>query len=174
MEPSKLTSSAEEGILAREAHSDVRYPRLITRDEITPIPKMMFARGCGTSIFISSERDDARYFIQGLCFHEPDHEEYAWVQDAWDEAYYCIKGIIRVGIEDSEGTSLDLDIHEGQHAYLPAGFTYTLKPSGVESINFWTVGAIPAPGIKVFTEIGVPNAADVAKQLTELRKEVAR
>jgi mannose-6-phosphate isomerase-like protein (cupin superfamily) len=174
MEASEVTDSAEEGILARESHSDTRYPRVIKRDEITPIPKMMFAKGCGTSVFISKEREDARYFIQGLCFHEPDHEEYAWVQDAWDEAYYCIKGIIRVGVDDSEGNSIVMDIHEGEHAYLPAGYTYTLKPSGVESINFWTVGAIPSPGIKVFAEIGVPNAPDVAKQLTELRKEIAR
>jgi hypothetical protein len=175
MEVANLTANdRREGILEREAHSDVRYPRVITRKEIEPIPRMMFAPGCGTSIFISPEREDARYFMQGLCFHDADHGEYAWIQDAWDEAYYCVKGIIRVGVRDAAGTEVTLDLHEGDHAYLPAGFTYVLKPSGVESINFWTVGAVPAPGIKVFTETGIPNAADVAKHLTEMRKEVAR
>lgn len=167
-------SDQREGVLAREAYSPVRYPRIIKREEIEPIPRMMFAPGCGTSVFISPEREDARYFMQGLCFHDAEHEEYAWVQDAWDEAYYCIKGIVRVGVEDSAGNETTLDIKEGEHAYLPAGFTYILKPSGVDSINFWTVGAIPSPGIKAFTEIGVKNAGEIAKKLVELREEVAR
>jgi hypothetical protein len=175
MEAANATKGAGDGgILEREAFSDVRYPRVIGHEEIVPLPRMMFGRGCGTGIFISPEREDARYFMQGLCFHEAEHEEYSWIQDGWDEAYFCLKGLLKVGVADSEGTSIVLDIPEGDHAYLPAGYTYTLIPSGVESINFWTVGPLPSPGIKIFAETGVPTAVDVAKQLKALRKEVAR
>jgi hypothetical protein len=163
-----------EGILEREAFSEVRYPRVIKHEEIVPLPRMMFGRGCGTGIFISPEREDARYFMQGLCFHEADHEEYSWIQDGWDEAYFCLKGVLKVGVADSEGNEIVLEFGEGDHAYLPAGYTYTLKPSGVESINFWTVGPLPAPGIRIFAETGVPTATDVAKQLKAMRKEIAR
>src|SRR3979411_753856 len=127
MEPTNVTTRPEgPGILEREAYSEVRYPRIIKRKEIEPLPRMMFSRGCGTSVFLSPERDDARYFMQGLCFHDADMDECSWIEDAGDEAYFCISGVIRVGVRDGAGKEITLDIEEGEHAYLPAGYTYTL------------------------------------------------
>ena len=114
------------------------------------MPRLPFSKGCASGVFISRERDDARYFYQGLCFHAPDMEEYKWMQSSWDETYYCMKGVLRVAVTDDTEREKVFDIKQGEHFYLPAGYTYTLKASGVESINFWT----PRAGLQ-----GRPQAA---------------
>jgi glyoxylate utilization-related uncharacterized protein len=152
--------------------SDKRYPRVITFDEIEGMPRLPFAKGCESGVFISRERDDARYFYQGLCFHDADMEEYRWDQSNWDETYYCIKGTIRVLVEDHVGNSKLFDINETEHFYLPAGYTYTLKASGVESINFWTLGPAFKAGLKPLRGIGIPEAPAYAKQLKAMREEL--
>jgi oxalate decarboxylase/phosphoglucose isomerase-like protein (cupin superfamily) len=151
--------------------SDRRYPRVITFEEIKAMPRLPFARGCESGVFISRERDDARYFYQGLCFHDPDMGEYKWMQSNWDETYYCMKGVLRVKVEDDSGRSKVFDIKEGEHFYLPAGYTYTLMPSGVESINFWTLGPAFKAGLKPLKEIDIPEAPEYAKTLRAMRED---
>jgi len=53
-----------------------RFPRVISPDEINSMPRLKFAPGIDTSIFLSQERDDARHFRQGYCYQEPDHTPY--------------------------------------------------------------------------------------------------
>jgi glyoxylate utilization-related uncharacterized protein len=133
------------------------------------MPRLPFAEGCASGVFISRERDDARYFYQGLCFHAPDMGEYRWDQSNWDESYFCMKGVIRVLVEDHTGNEKLFDIKQGEHFYLPAGYTYTLKPSGVESINFWTLGPAFKQGLKPLKDIDIPEAPAYAKMLREMR-----
>src|ERR1700721_3096235 len=71
-----------------------RYPRVITPDEINSMPRLTFKRGIDTAIFLSRERDDARYFRQGYCYQEPDHLPYEWDQADFDEPHYCLEGHI--------------------------------------------------------------------------------
>lgn len=153
------------------ARSDRRYPRIITFQEIEAMPRLPFSNGCESGVFISRERDDARYFYQGLCFHDPDMDEFKWMQSNWDETYYCIKGILRVKVEDDTGRGKVLDIKETEHMYLPAGYTYTLMPSGVESINFWTLGPAFKTGLKPLREIDIPEAPEYVKTLREMRED---
>lgn len=148
-----------------------RYPRIITFDEIESMPRLPFSKGCASGVFISRERDDAKFFYQGICFHEPDMEDYRWEQSSWDETYYCMKGVIRVLVEDQEGNEKLFDIKETEHFYLPAGYTYTLKASGVESMNFWTLGPAFRVGLKPLTEIDIPEAPEYAKALRGMREE---
>ena len=56
--------------------SDRRYPRVITMQEIESLPRLLFKPGIDTAIFLSQERDDARYFRQGICWQTPDHVPY--------------------------------------------------------------------------------------------------
>ncbi len=151
--------------------SDRRYPRVITHEEIKQMPRMAFSKNCESAVFISRERDDARYFYQGICFHGADMEDFEYFQAAWDESYYCVKGLLRVAVRDAAGREKVYDIHEGDHFYLPAGFEYTLKASGVESINFWTMGPAFKAGLGPLKEIGVPDAPAYAKALVEMRDE---
>jgi hypothetical protein len=148
-----------------------RYPRIITFDEIKGMPRLPFSKGCASGVFISRERDDARYFYQGICFHDADMEDYRWEQSSWDETYYCMKGVLRVLVEDSEGNEKLFDIKESEHFYLPAGFTYTLKASGVESMNFWTLGPAFKVGLRPLREIDIPEAPEYAKSLRAMRGE---
>ncbi|MFN8160245.1 MAG: hypothetical protein U0R52_04260 [Solirubrobacterales bacterium] len=93
------------------------------------------------------------------------------MQSNWDETYYCIKGILRVKVEDDTGRGKVLDIKETEHMYLPAGYTYTLMPSGVESINFWTLGPAFKTGLKPLREIDIPEAPEYVKTLREMRED---
>jgi hypothetical protein len=124
-----------------------RYPRVITPGEIDSIPRLAFNKGIGTAIFLSRERDDARYFRQGYCYMEPDHEPYNWKQADFDETHYCLEGKIHLVVRDAAGRKVILEAGQGEHIYLPAGYDYTLEASGVKTIFFWSSGPSPRAGL---------------------------
>jgi ethanolamine utilization protein EutQ (cupin superfamily) len=130
-----------------EAPNARRYPRVITMDEITEMPRLHFNTGIETAIFLSREADDARYFRQGVCFQEPDHLPYNWDQTNFDETHYVLKGKIRLRVKDAEGREVVLEAGPGEHIYLPAGYDYTLEATGMESAFFWTSGPSPRVGL---------------------------
>jgi mannose-6-phosphate isomerase-like protein (cupin superfamily) len=173
MAPVKTQEGTQEGkrLLDVRDRSDRRYPRVITFEEIESMPRLPFSKGCASGVFISRERDDARYFYQGLCFHDADMEEFKWMQSSWDETYYCMKGVIRVAVTDDTEREKVFDIKQGEHFYLPAGYTYTLKASGVESINFWTLGPAFKAGLKPLREIDIPEAPEYVKTLRAMRED---
>lgn len=138
-----------------------RYPRVITEAEISGLPRLEFNTGIDTAIFLSRERDDARYFRQGYCYMEPAHEPYHWDQTNFDETHYCLEGQIRLRVEDKEGREVILEAGVGEHIYLPAGYAYTLEATGTRSVFFWSSGPSPRPGLV--------EAKDYSRQLTELR-----
>lgn len=140
-----------------------RYPRVITEEEISALPRLEFNTGIDTAIFLSRERDDARYFRQGYCYQEPDHGEYHWDQKDFDETHYCLEGRIRLRVEDAAGRQIVLEAAEGEHIYLPAGYKYTLEPTGVRTRFFWTSGPSPRAGLV--------EAKDYSDQLKALRSE---
>ncbi len=138
-----------------------RYPRVITEAEISAMPRLQFNTGIDTAIFLSRERDDARYFRQGYCYMEPDHEPYHWDQTNFDETHYCLKGRIRLRVSDKEGREVVFDVGEGEHIYLPGGYAYTIENTGVRSVFFWSSGPSPRPGLV--------EAKEYSSQLTALR-----
>jgi mannose-6-phosphate isomerase-like protein (cupin superfamily) len=124
-----------------------RFPRVITPDEIHSMPRLPFNTGIGTAIFLSRERDDARYFRQGYCYMEPDHAPYNWKQMDFDETHYCLEGKIHLIVKDATGRSVILEAGPGEHIYLPAGYEYTLEASGVKTVFFWSSGPSPRAGL---------------------------
>ena len=140
-----------------------RYPRVIDTDEIESLPRLEFNTGIDTAIFLSRERDDARYFRQGYCWMEPDHGPYNWDQTHFDETHDCLYGMIRLIVKDRDGREITLEAGQGEHIYLPAGYDYTLVATGVKSAFFWTSGPSPRPGLV--------EAKDYSNQLTALRSE---
>jgi uncharacterized RmlC-like cupin family protein len=137
-----------------------RYPRVITDEEIGSMPRMELGTGIDTAIFISRERDDARYFRQGVAYAEPDLEPVRWEQLNFDEALYCLTGKVRLRVGDRTGREAVLEIGPGEHLYLPAGYIYTLEPTGVETTFLWTSGPSNKPGI-----VENPEYSKVLKQL---------
>lgn len=139
-----------------------RYPRVINPEEIHPLPRLPFAKGVGTNIFVSQEADDARHFRHGYCYGEPDHDDYHWDQANFDESHYCLEGKIRVKVEDANGRIIHLEACAGEHIYLPGGYKYTLESTGVKTTFFWTSGPSPRYGL-----VEVP---EYSKELRALRK----
>jgi hypothetical protein len=152
-----------------ETLSDRRYPRVITPAEIESLPRLSFARGLSTIYYLSRERDDARYYYEGITFCEADMDSFEWEQSSWDESFHCTKGMIQVGVRDGAGKEITLRINEGEHAYLPGGFWYTLEASGVESIFLWTMGPAFKTGLSPLKEINVADAPAYSKALREAR-----
>lgn len=138
-----------------------RFPRVITMEEISTMPRLQFNTGIDTAIFLSQERDDARHFRQGVCWQEPDHGPYQWNQTNFDETHYCLKGKIRLRVKDANGREIVLEAAQGEHIYLPGGYEYTLEPTGVETAFFWTSGPSPRYGLVELPEL--------SKTLTDLR-----
>jgi uncharacterized cupin superfamily protein len=138
-----------------------RYPRVIDEEEISGVPFLEFNDGIGTRIFLSRERDDARYFRQGYCYQEPGHGDYHWDQNNFDETHYVLEGRIRLRVEDAAGRQIVLEAVEGEHIYLPGGFKYTIEDTGVKTRFFWTSGPSPRPGLV--------EAKDYSNQLKDLR-----
>lgn len=138
-----------------------RYPRVIVPDEIDKMPRLTFNTGITTNIFVSRERDDARYFRHGYCYGEPDHLPYHWDQKDFDESHYVLKGRVHLVVEDAAGRTVVLEAGEGEHIYLPAGYKYTLEATGVDYTFFWTSG--PSP------KVGVADAPEYSRELKSLR-----
>jgi ethanolamine utilization protein EutQ (cupin superfamily) len=139
-----------------------RYPRVISPDEIDTMPRLEFNTGIDTAIFLSRERDDARYFRQGYCYMEPDHKPYHWDQRDFDETHYVIKGQIKLRVEDAAGRQVIMEAGLGEHIFLPAGYKYTLEATGVQSAFFWTSGPSPRAGLT--------ECPDYVTELIALRK----
>jgi mannose-6-phosphate isomerase-like protein (cupin superfamily) len=142
--------AAIEAVPARER----RYPRLSTFEQISSMPKIPYAKGCASAVFVSTEKDDSRYFTQGMCFHEPDMEDFVWDQTRWDEGLFCVKGKLHLHVRDADGNETDIYANEGEHIFVPAGYTYTLKATGVFSLNYWTLSPIHQFGLKFDTDDG--------------------
>ena len=138
-----------------------RYPKVMSANDIETMPRLEFNTGIDTGIFISQEREDARYFRQGVCYAKADHEPVHWTQSNFDEAQYCISGMIRLRVEDAAGKVVVLEARPGDNIYLPAGYTYTLEATGVEYTFLWTSGPSNRPGIV--------DAPGYSKQLRALR-----
>jgi ethanolamine utilization protein EutQ (cupin superfamily) len=138
-----------------------RFPRVITAEDIGAMPRLEFNTGIDTAIFLSRERDDARYFRQGYCYQEPDHGPFHWEQSNFDETHYVLEGRISLRVRDAAGREVVLEAGEGEHIFLPAGYAYTLENTGVRSVFFWTSGPSPRAGIT--------EAPEYSKQLKSLR-----
>lgn len=139
-----------------------RYPRVINRTEIDTMPRLLFNKGIDTAIFLSRERDDARYFRQGYCYQEADHLPYNWQQADFDETHYVLKGKVSLRVKDASGREVVLEAGPGEHIYLPAGYEYTLEASGEETEFFWSSGPSPRVGL-------APDLPEFSAQLRELR-----
>lgn len=146
------------------APNAMRYPRIITRDEIDDMPRLQFNTGIHTNIFLSRERDDCRYFRHGYCYADPEHGGYEWDQTNFDETHFVLKGRMRILVRDAEGREVTLEAAEGEHVYLPGGYYYKIEPTGEEAIFFWTSGPSPRNG--------VVEAPEYSETLRQLRSEV--
>ncbi|MGU3438137.1 hypothetical protein ACNHUS_34655 [Actinomycetes bacterium M1A6_2h] len=117
-----------------------RYPRVIDEPEIDALPLLEYSRGIETAIFITRERDDARYFRQGYCTIEVDAQPYEWFAPHFDESQFCLQGVIRVEATDADDRTVILEAGPGEHLLLPAGYRYRWVPTAKRTTMLWTSG----------------------------------
>jgi len=145
-----------------------KQPEVITHEETKQLPAWHFSDGCKSYVRISLERNGAANVIQGWCEHDADMEPLSWDQDNWDETYFCVEGSLKVIVEDDEGNSKELVAEEGESIWLPAGFRYTLEPTGEPAVNLWHVAPVPGTGLKPLSDLGFNNVDEVSQGLEEL------
>lgn len=152
-----------------------RYPRHMKHEDIATMPRLRFVPGMESGIFVSRERDESRFYSQGLCFHDADMDPLVWDEVSWDEAFYCMKGQLIVAVKDHEGNEAEFVVDEGDHFWAPAGYTYTLKPSGVDSINFWTMAPVLHSGWRDTGDPAGPGYSDMLRNSNKpAQKKAAR
>lgn len=155
------TQSKGAAIRASVQQRTQRFPRHIKHDEIAAMPRLQFVPGMESGIFISRERDESRFYSQGLCFHDANMDDLVWEEVSWDEAFYCMKGQLVVLVKDLEGNEAEYIVDEGDHFWAPAGYTYTLRASGIDSINFWTMAPVLHTGWRDTGDPAGPGYSDM-------------
>lgn len=134
----KAKREAGAQIRASAPKHEIRFPRVFQADEIAAMPRIAFSKGVEMGAFISREREGSRYYSQGIGFHAPDAEDVVWQATSWDEAFTCLSGKIRVVVTDKTGSELDYTIEPGDYFWAPAGYKYSIKATGVESMSYVT------------------------------------
>lgn len=142
-------------------------PKVITHEETHARPAWEFSKGMNTYMRICTEIEGSRNAIQGWCEHDADFELMIWDQANWDELFFCHKGVLKVKAEDRNGKTKELVANEGESMFLPAGFTYTLMPSGVPSVNLWTATPPPRTGVKALKDLGF-DVVELSDKLKEI------
>lgn len=143
-------------------------PEVVTHDETEQLPVWHFSDGCRTYPRITLERNGAANMVQGWCEHDADMEPFSYDQDNWDETYFCVKGTLKVIAEDDDGNSKELIAEEGESIFLPAGYRYTVAPSGEDSVNLWHVAPVPGTGLAALGDLGFNNIVEVSDELREM------
>ena len=172
--PRRLAQSKGAEIRASVQQREHRFPRHMTHSDIAAMPRLRFTKGCESGIFISRERDESRFYTQGLCFHDADMDDLVWEEVSWDEAFYCMQGELRIVVKDLEGNKAEFTVDEGDHFWAPAGYEYTLKASGVDSINFWTMAPVLHTGWRDTGDPAGPGYSDMLLKAGKPTKKKSR
>lgn len=145
-------------------------PTVITHEETHRRPVWEFSTGMNTYMRICTEIEGSRNAIQGWCEHEPDFEPMIWDQANWDELFFCVKGSLKVIAKDKDGKTKELIAKEAESMFLPAGFNYTLLPTGEPAVNLWTATPPPPRGIRPLKDLGF-DVVEVSQKLKEMAEE---
>lgn len=132
-------------IRASAPKQEIRFPRLFSLAEIEAMPGIAFSEGAASTIFISRERDGARYFSQGITTLKADAKDIVWQETSWDEAFYCMEGEFRIVVTDVDGIELEFTVRAGEFFWAPAGYLYAVKSTGVEAkVQLTTAPQMPS------------------------------
>ena len=121
------------------------------------VPPLELTKGMNTQFNVCHETVGADALRMGVCNHAPDMADLKWTAKA-EEAFYVVKGSIRVRWESEHGDKGEVVAHEGEQIFLPRGLNYSLQATGEPAVNVFaiaggqtSVGAVvgPAAGDKL-------------------------
>ena len=114
----------------------------------TGVPPLELTKGMNTQFNVCHETVGADALRMGVCNHAPDMADLKWTAKA-EEAFYVVKGSIRVRWESENGDKGEAVAHEGEQIFLPRGLSYALQATGEPAVNVFAIAGGP-------TSVGIP------------------
>jgi uncharacterized RmlC-like cupin family protein len=108
----------------------------------TGIPPLELTKGMNTQFNVCHETVGADALRMGVCNHAPDMADLKWTAKA-EEAFYVVKGSIRVRWESENGDKGEAVAHEGEQIFLPRGLSYALQATGEPAVNVFAIAGGP-------------------------------
>jgi uncharacterized RmlC-like cupin family protein len=106
------------------------------------IPPIELAKGMNTVYNVCQETVGTEMLRMGVCHHAPDMADMKW-QGKAEEAFYVVRGSIRVAWDDGHGHTGEATAREGEQIFLPPGYQYTLKATGEPAVNVFAIAGGP-------------------------------
>jgi 4-oxalocrotonate tautomerase len=106
------------------------------------IPPLELTKGMNTQFNVCYETVGADALRMGICRHDPDMADLKWTAKA-EEAFYVVKGSIRVRWESEDGDKGETVAHEGEQIFLPRGLNYALQATGEPAVNVFAIAGGP-------------------------------
>jgi 4-oxalocrotonate tautomerase len=106
------------------------------------IPPLELTKGMNTQFNVCQETVGADALRMGVCHHAPDMADLKWTAKA-EEAFYVVKGSIRVRWESENGDKGEALAREGEQIFLPRGFSYSLQATGEPAVNIFAIAGGP-------------------------------
>jgi uncharacterized RmlC-like cupin family protein len=129
------------------------------------VPPVELAKGMRTQYNICHETVISEKLRMGVCHHAPDMADLIW-QGMNEEAFYVVRGSIRLIWESSAGEKGDLLAKEGEQIYLPKGLRYILRATGEPAVN---VFAISGDSTSLVPIVGRERANEILAATLRLR-----
>ena len=102
------------------------------------VPPVELSKGMDTTYNVCQETVGSDTLRMGVCHHAPDMADMKWEGKA-EEAFYVVKGSIRVAWDDGRGQSGEVVAREGEQLFLPRGYQYALKSTGEPAVNVFAI-----------------------------------
>jgi 4-oxalocrotonate tautomerase len=106
------------------------------------VPPLELTKGMNTQFNVCHETVGADALRMGVCNHAPDMADLKWTAKA-EEAFYVVKGSIRVRWESEHGDKGEVVAHEGEQIFLPRGLNYSLQATGEPAVNVFAIAGGP-------------------------------
>ena len=146
----------------RAAAAPARSPRPV-KVSAKSVPPVELVKGMNTTYNVCQETVASDTLRMGVCHHAPDMADLKWTAKA-EEAFYVVKGSIKVRWEAEGGESGDVVAREGEQIFLPRGLNYALQANGEAAVNVFAIaGGSASVGAVIGGEAGEKLKAAAAR-----------
>ena len=125
-------------VVAAIGHPVRQHPALLTQTELDRFPCHDLTDGLKVSITTTHDYPGLRPCRQGYCYGSATHSPFRFHANNFDETHHILTGTIQIETQDPVGRTRTLKATAGQHLTLPAGYTYTVQPTGTPYTTLWT------------------------------------
>ena len=102
------------------------------------IPPAELSKGMDTTYDVCQETVGSDTLRMGVGHHAPDMADMKGEGKA-EEAFYVVRGSIRVAWDDGCGQNGEVVAREGEPLFLPRGYHYALRSTGEPAVNVFAI-----------------------------------